>query len=466
MTLTIEKEDWAELIQTVKDVREKSTAWVGSGGSSEQIAESQQLLQSFHITAAMLGLQELEEAGLHLEKYLLESIKHGSNGCSVSSFNAALDTLLEHLKTIPEANNNGSSFLEEVSATLNESRGIEETPIQIHEGTSEQSGHLGTQQQDLKEGTTLEEVRDLPLDDLQGLESVVSKLGGKVVFSPESLHQGEEGSFQLHFPGNPSILKRLGTLLAPCDPDAQFASHLVHHDVMIERILQRIKEFMNALSSGNLSDAQEILLTFQEKQSDAGLFVEIGTLARDLHNSLKGFMNTMDPALKDLVTDKLPDSGNRLEHILHLTENAATTTLDHVESLQKRNQMDQAKLEELQQLFSGLKAIGDSAQNRLLESRELLHELNASAAQTRDDLVTILTAQDYQDLTGQIILKIINLLNDLQLKMVNLIRTFGVSIEDLKKAQANELYGPAHQGKLDALHSQDDVDDLLAEFGF
>lgn len=466
MTLTIENEDWGELIQAVKDVREKSSAWVGSGGSSEQIAESRQLLQSFHITAAMLGLQELEKTGLQLEKYLLESIKHGSNGTSVSSFNAALDTLLERLETIPEANYHGVSFLEEVSTALNGYRRVEETPTPMDKGAAEQSGLFGTRQQGLREEATLEGVCNFPLDDLQGLETVVSKLGGKLVFSPEFLSRGGEGSFQLHFPGNPSILKRLGTLLAPCDPDAQFAPHLVHHDVIIEGILQRIKEFMNALSSGNLADAQEILLAFQEKQSDAGLFVEIGTLARDLHNSLKGFMNTMDPALKDLVTDKLPDSGNRLEHILQLTENAATTTLDHVESLQKRNQMDQAKMEELQQLFSGLKAIGESAQNRLIASRELLHELNASAAQTRDDLVTILTAQDYQDLTGQIILKIINLLNDLQLKMVNLIRTFGVSIDDHKKGQANELYGPAHQGKLDALHSQDDVDNLLAEFGF
>lgn len=466
MTLTIENEDWTELTQAVKDVRKKSSAWVDSGGSSEQIAESRQLLQSFHITAAMLGLQELEKTGLQLEKYLLESIKHGSNGTSVSFFNAALDTLLERLETVPEADDHGLSLLEEVSAALNGSRKIEEAPTPMGKGAAEQSGLFGTRQQGLKEEATLEGVCNFPLDDIQDLESIVSKLGGKVVFSPEFLDQGGEGSFQLHFPGNPYILKRLGTLLAPCDPDAQLAPHLVHQDVIIERILQRIKEFMNALSSGNLGDAQEILLTFQEKQSDAGLFVEIGTLARDLHNSLKGFMNTMDPALKDLVTDKLPDSGNRLEHILHLTENAATTTLDHVESLQKRNQVDQAKLEKLQQLFSGLKAIGENAQNRLLESREILHELNASAAQTRDDLVTILTAQDYQDLTGQIILKIINLLNDLQLKMVNLIRTFGVSIEDHKKGQTNELYGPAHQGKLDALHSQDDVDNLLAEFGF
>jgi len=85
--------------------------------------------------------------------------------------------------------------------------------------------------------------------------------------------------------------------------------------------------------------------------------------------------------------------------------------------------------------------------------------------QNREDLDAILTAQDYQDLSGQIIQKIMKMLKDLELKLVNVIRTFGVKQESAKK-EDEELYGPAHQSRVESVHSQDEVDSLLAEFGF
>ena len=86
--------------------------------------------------------------------------------------------------------------------------------------------------------------------------------------------------------------------------------------------------------------------------------------------------------------------------------------------------------------------------------------------QHRSDLDIILTAQDYQDLSGQIILKISQLLKDMELKLVDLIRTFGVKPVTSKQKASDELYGPAHAAMDNAVHSQDDVDSLLADFGF
>jgi len=95
-----------------------------------------------------------------------------------------------------------------------------------------------------------------------------------------------------------------------------------------------------------------------------------------------------------------------------------------------------------------------------------VNELQVSLNQTSEDLITILTAQDYQDLTGQIIQKIIVLLKNLESNLVNVIRTFGVRLDGRKEDVGEELYGPAHEGRVSAMHSQDDVDSLLAEFGF
>ncbi len=77
-----------------------------------------------------------------------------------------------------------------------------------------------------------------------------------------------------------------------------------------------------------------------------------------------------------------------------------------------------------------------------------------------------MTAQDYQDLSGQILLKVTQLLKDIEDKLVNVIRTFGVKAETAKQSEKAELYGPAHAACENAVHSQDEVDSMLAEFGF
>jgi chemotaxis protein CheZ len=134
--------------------------------------------------------------------------------------------------------------------------------------------------------------------------------------------------------------------------------------------------------------------------------------------------------------------------------------------MQKRNQIQQTKLARLKELLANMRAVGDKAQGLIVEAQGSLAELEDSVIKTSADLFTVLTAQDYQDITGQIILKIIALLKDLESNLVNVIRTFGVRPEGPKESVPEELYGPAHAGVATAMHSQDDVDSLLAEFGF
>ena len=222
---------------------------------------------------------------------------------------------------------------------------------------------------------------------------------------------------------------------------------------------------MLALSSREMDRAQEILLTIADQQPQAGLYKEIGGLARELHTSLRGFVETLDPALKDMVAEKIPDSGNRLEHTLELTEKAANTTLDAVDAITDRLRLEQGLLERLGGIFEGFWALGDRAEKGITEGKAIMEDLQSALKSNNEALDAIVAAQDYQDLTGQIILKIIQLLKDLERKLVNVIRTFGVRTEEGGKTTEEELYGPVHKQK-EALHSQDDVDSLLADFGF
>ena len=486
MTAGLEKEDWDDLIQMIRDA--------ANGISSEGAKGAKQALASFHSTASMLGLVELEHAGIELEKYVVSEIAPGGNAEAAAAFGFAISAFLEELEGAQSGKNGGIAQVREVFEIL----GIDYTPTTSGELSDDEipsddeppapanvSEPEPVAQAD--EAAPVEPVSatipeppqaapvepevkadSAKLSDSEcrtALEQIVVQLGGTFACG--------DGVFTLQFKDGRETVTQIETLLSAGDPQAHFAPHLPRAGYRADTVLRTIKDFMVALSNSQVGRAQEILQNLAEQQQQAGLYNEVGSMARELHNSLRGFMDTMDPSLRELVVEKLPDSGNRLEHILQLTETSANTTIDHVEQMQKLNDKDQHRIEALKQSLGKLKAIGEQAEKRLGESGSILDELMVSALKNHDNLITILTAQDYQDLTGQIIQKIIQLLKDLERKLLGVIQTFGVKVEKgdqtAKKAapeEPEELYGPAHMGKEEALHSQDDVDALLAEFGF
>jgi len=432
----VQLEDWEELVQILRGVEEKVPASEEDASSTVLEAICQEL-RGFHATAAMLEMKDLEEVALSLENCLKQNLDASADTKSVHVFRSALRALLEQMEH--SANNGGDGIiLEKVQSILD----------------GKQIGEVEEQAQGTDNARNLD-----------GLQRLVEGFGGDL--SIVTAESGEE-VLQLRFEATPENLKRVEHLLTPRDPAALLDYTFPESSDRTGKVLATIREFMSAMSSGDMAHAQEILLHLAEQRDQAGLYNEIGLMARELHNSLKHFMDTLDPALREMVENKLPDSGNRLEHILELTEKAANITLDHVEAMQKRNSEDQQRLTEVRELLGGLQAIGEQAQQKLAKGADISEKLNESLLQTHVDLITVLTAQDYQDLTGQIIMKIMTLLKDLELKLVNVIRVFGLNLKaELGKGELKEeLYGPAHTGKTEALHSQDDVDALLADFGF
>jgi chemotaxis protein CheZ len=261
-------------------------------------------------------------------------------------------------------------------------------------------------------------------------------------------------------------LEKVEYLLCPFDAENPLTQKLSDGDELLQDILKEVNSFMSCLVEGDLDEAQSALETIASVQGDTGLFNEIGSMARNLHNSLRNFAQVLDPGLKELVEEKLPDSEHRLEHILELTESAANTTMDHVEAIRKRMEADQDKLRQLEQHFARLKPMGDSAHQRMSENSRLVSELKGSFEQNEQDLAVILTSQGYQDLTGQIITKIVSSQKEMEAKLVKLVSYFGGRARRETARKKEELYGPAHAKSEGAVHSQDEVDALLAEFGF
>jgi chemotaxis protein CheZ len=103
------------------------------------------------------------------------------------------------------------------------------------------------------------------------------------------------------------------------------------------------------------------------------------------------------------------------------------------------------------------------------ELHDLLNSTEQDANQLRSLLSDILMAQDFQDLTGQVIRKVINLVQEVENKLVEMLTMFGEqNIQQIDAAAGIEAEGPIINPtqRTDAVSGQDDVDDLLSSLGF
>lgn len=459
----VEKEDWNELIRILKETEGSITA-LGVGDWEKEITKSRQSIQAFHVTASMLGLSQLEMVGTEMEKFL-NTVDAGKDKDSAGVLGFAIGMLIDQMGTSDGGDVTGMD-MNEVLEMLGVEAPANPEPYSVA-SKPEVVQEVAPADQPTNAATSRIVPRSAPESsgkEVDGYSSrfaeVVRSLGGELTFSANGK---EGGKFNVTFSGSSESLKRLDAFLAGGEIPSQTAIPM--DDKTIHKIVTKGQEFMSAFSGGDIVKAQDILLGLAD-QSQPGLYKEIGGLARGLHDSIRNFINTMDPSLKEMVEDKIPDSGNRLEHMLELTEKAANTTIDHVEAMQDRLRVEKNDLKKLSEIIGALRPIGDQAEKKVGEGMGVITGLIDMAGQHRSNLDAIIEAQDYQDLSGQIILKIINLLNDIELKLVNVIRTFGVKIEGSKTKTEDELYGPAHNAREDAVHSQDEVDALLAEFGF
>jgi chemotaxis protein CheZ len=94
-------------------------------------------------------------------------------------------------------------------------------------------------------------------------------------------------------------------------------------------------------------------------------------------------------------------------------------------------------------------------------------DVEARTASIDTHLTDIMMAQDFHDLTGQVVTKVVTLANDLEDSLVKLLVQV-VPAEKREKVDLNVLNGPVvnAEGRTDVVTNQGEVDDLLAQLGF
>jgi chemotaxis protein CheZ len=190
------------------------------------------------------------------------------------------------------------------------------------------------------------------------------------------------------------------------------------------------------------------------------VFQQLGNITRVLHDTMQqlGVM----PKLQ-VATDGLPDARSRLTYIANKTADAANKVL---------NSVDQAKAEHAH-ITDATRALGQALVAdpvRTVASGAVMNFVkDVEARTTRIDghLTDIMMAQDFHDLTGQVVAKVVTLANDLEDSLVKLLVQV-VPPEQREKVDPTVLQGPvvSHEGRTDVVANQGEVDDLLASLGF
>ena len=200
--------------------------------------------------------------------------------------------------------------------------------------------------------------------------------------------------------------------------------------------------------------------------SEADVHHKLGQLTRQLHDSLNelGFAEMLRNSMGEL-----PDAQSRLSYIARLTGDAAEKVLSRVEQAKAQHDFLAA---ETQRVKASLVRDPVAA----VAKGEIMNYLEDVAHITQEadvHLTEIMMAQDFHDLTGQVIARVVNLAATIEDQLLQLlIQTAPASsqaqVVAAEPASRPHLAGPVvdPENTPDVVTSQSQVDDLLASLGF
>jgi chemotaxis protein CheZ len=190
------------------------------------------------------------------------------------------------------------------------------------------------------------------------------------------------------------------------------------------------------------------------------VFQQIGAITRQLHDTMQelGVM----PRLQ-VATEGLSDARSRLAYIANKTADAANKVLNSVDQAKADHaHISQATRDMAQAIVADpVRAVASGA------VMNFMAEVEERTARIDGHLTDIMMAQDFHDLTCQVVAKVVALANDLEDRLVKLLVQVAPP-EQLGKVDPSVLNGPVvnPEGRTDVAANQGEVDDLLASLGF
>lgn len=206
---------------------------------------------------------------------------------------------------------------------------------------------------------------------------------------------------------------------------------------------------------------------------DSGKVInQIGQMARTLHDTLRelGLNKEIEKA-----ASSIPDARDRLNYVATLTKKAADKVLNATDAAQpilEKIEVESHRLAGQWQMLFDKKLDVVQFKNLVMQTHTFLYEVPKQTKATNAYLLEIMMAQDFQDLTGQVIKKIIDVTQTMERQLLELLLDSAPPAVKAELAASSEggglLNGPVinPSGRTDVVTSQDQVDDLLESLGF
>jgi chemotaxis protein CheZ len=206
----------------------------------------------------------------------------------------------------------------------------------------------------------------------------------------------------------------------------------------------------------------------EEAYAGERLLSKVGQMTRILHDSLREL--GYDKVLEKTAA-QIPDARDRMSYIASMTEKAAERALTATEiarPIQDGLSNDAAGLDGRWQELFDKKLSLEQFRQLVADTRRFLTEVPSRAEATNAQLMEIMMAQDFQDLTGQVIKRVTAVTYDLESQLLQLLLD---NVPSEHRAEANSsglVNGPVIKadGRSDVVTDQKQVDDLLESLGF
>ncbi|MBS3803699.1 MAG: protein phosphatase CheZ [Oleiphilaceae bacterium] len=249
---------------------------------------------------------------------------------------------------------------------------------------------------------------------------------------------------------------------------------------MTEKLKAQATELVEQLNGGDYVKAMGLINELGDVR-DQSLYREVGQLTRSLHEAIRNFQIDAQNEEQQEALSSMADASDRLEYVVQMTGNAANRTMDLVEDAMPRANAMREQSRALRDDWQRLRR----REMEPSEFRELYCRIDnffvtmaADADAMYSNLSEILLAQDFQDLTGQVIHKVTTLVKEVEEHLLNLVvmasnvdQMTGTvhNVEESKntdspvKAQGPQMHAA---DRADVVSGQNDVDDLLSSLGF
>ncbi|KEA64284.1 Chemotaxis response - phosphatase CheZ [Marinobacterium lacunae] len=262
-------------------------------------------------------------------------------------------------------------------------------------------------------------------------------------------------------------------------------------DGLEEVLKQKAQDLVAALEQGKLPQAIELINQLQTARHEV-FYNEVGHLTRGLHEAIKSFSSDVGGKLEQ-GGDAMSDASDRLAYVIELTEETAHKTMDRVDqSLGLVDRLDSysGRFRDLLMLVGQLEGEFEALNGVYDRTCQLKDESEKTVDELRTALTDILVSQGFQDITGQLIRRVITLLTQVESQLVKLMdmaskveRLSGIEagtpsrpqasartvLNDKKSKESSEVEAEGPQvpkGGSSLACDQDDVDELLSSLGF